>query len=247
MLEISDLHASVADKPILKGVSLNVPAGEVHAIMGPNGSGKSTLAYVLSGRPGYVVTNGSVTFGGRDLLALEPHERAAAGLFLGFQYPVEIPGVSYLQFLRESLNAQRRARGEGELSGGDFIKLARNEAALLGMDADMLKRPVNVGFSGGEKKRAEMVQMGIMSPKFALLDETDSGLDIDALKAVGTGINRIMRDQKKGVLLITHYQRLLDYVEPDRVHVLHRGQIVRSGGPELAHELEREGYAEASA
>ena len=247
MLEISNLYASVAEKPILKGVTLNVPAGEVHAIMGPNGSGKSTLAYVLSGRPGYEVTSGRVSFDGSDLLALKPYERAAAGLFLGFQYPVEIPGISYLQFLRESLNAQRRARGEGELSGGDFIKLAREQAALLGMDAEMLKRPVNVGFSGGEKKRAEMVQMGIMSPKFALLDETDSGLDIDALKAVGAGINRIMRGQKKGVLLITHYQRLLDYVEPDRVHVLYRGQIVRSGGPELAHELEREGYAEASA
>jgi Fe-S cluster assembly ATP-binding protein len=182
-----------------------------------------------------------------DLLALEPSERAAAGLFLGFQYPVEIPGVSYLQFLRESLNSQRRARGESELSGAEFIKLAKAQAQLLGMDADMLKRPVNVGFSGGEKKRAEMVQMGIMSPKFAVLDETDSGLDIDALKAVGAGINRIMRAPGKGVLLITHYQRLLDYVEPDRVHVLQTGEIVRSGGPELARELEREGYAEAAA
>jgi Fe-S cluster assembly ATP-binding protein len=247
--------------------------------MGPNGSGKSTLAYVLSGRPGYEVTGGEVTFTstrhpglepgpafssdqaegkrvpgqardddeGVDLLALEPHERAAAGLFLGFQYPVEIPGVSYLQFLRESLNSQRRSRGESELSGGEFIKLARAQAALLGMDAEMLKRPVNVGFSGGEKKRAEMVQMGIMAPKFAVLDETDSGLDIDALKAVGAGINRIMRAPDKGVLLITHYQRLLDYVEPDRVHVLRAGKIERSGGPELALELEREGYAEAAA
>jgi len=245
--------------------------------MGPNGSGKSTLAYVLAGRPGYEVTEGSVTFtptrhpglepgpafssteaegrrvpgqarddkGGLNLLALEPFERAAAGLFLGFQYPVEIPGVSYLQFLRESLNAQRRARGEAELSGAEFIKLARSQAALLGMDAEMLKRPVNVGFSGGEKKRAEMVQMGIMQPRFAVLDETDSGLDIDALKAVGEGINRIMRAPDKGVLLITHYQRLLDYVEPDRVHVLRAGRIERSGGPELALELEREGYAEA--
>jgi Fe-S cluster assembly ATP-binding protein len=247
MLEISNLQASVGDKPILNGVSLSVPAGEVHAIMGPNGSGKSTLAYVLSGRPGYEVTGGSASFDGEDLLALEPHERAAAGLFLGFQYPVEIPGISYLQFLRESLNSQRRARGETELSGGDFIKLAKSQAALLGMDAEMLKRPVNVGFSGGEKKRAEMVQMGIMSPKFAVLDETDSGLDIDALKAVGAGINRIMRAADKGVLLITHYQRLLDYVEPDRVHVLRSGRIERSGGPELAHELEREGYAEAAA
>jgi Fe-S cluster assembly ATP-binding protein len=224
-----------------------VPAGEVHAIMGPNGSGKSTLAYVLAGRPGYAVSEGGATFDGRDLLAMEPHERAAAGLFLGFQYPVEIPGISYLQFLRESLNSQRRSRGEAELGAGDFIKLAREQAKLLGMDAEMLKRPVNVGFSGGEKKRAEMVQMGIMAPRFAVLDETDSGLDIDALKAVGAGINRIMRAPDKGVLLITHYQRLLDYVEPDRVHVLRNGKIERSGGPELARELEREGYAEAAA
>ena len=210
MLEITNLHATVADKPILNGVSLSVPAGEVHAIMGPNGSGKSTLAYVLAGRPGYAVSEGSAAFDGKDLLALEPHERAAAGLFLGFQYPVEIPGISYLPFLRESLNSQRRARGETEVSAGEFIKLAKGQAALLGMDAEMLKRPVNVGFSGGEKKRAEMVQMGIMSPKFAVLDETDSGLDIDALKAVGAGINRIMRAPDKVVLLITHYQRLLD-------------------------------------
>jgi len=247
MIEITNLHATVADKPILNGVSLHVPAGEVHAIMGPNGSGKSTLAYVLAGRPGYEVTEGSASFDGRDLIAMEPFERAAAGLFLGFQYPVEIPGVSYLQFLRESLNAQRRARGEAELSGAEFIKLARSQAALLGMDAEMLKRPVNVGFSGGEKKRAEMVQMGIMDPRFAILDETDSGLDIDALKAVGAGINSIMRKPDKGVLLITHYQRLLDYVRPDTVHVLQAGRIVRSGGPELAHELEREGYSEAAA
>jgi Fe-S cluster assembly ATP-binding protein len=246
MLDIANLHASVADKPILNGVSLHVPAGEIHAIMGPNGSGKSTLAYVLAGRPGYAVTDGSASFDGQDLLAMEPYERAAAGLFLGFQYPVEIPGLSYLQFLRESLNAQRRARGEADLTGGEFIKLAREQATSLGMDAEMLKRPVNVGFSGGEKKRAEMVQMGIMQPRFAVLDETDSGLDIDALKAVGAGINRIMRAPGKGVLLITHYQRLLDYVEPDRVHVLNRGEIVRSGGPELARELEREGYAEAA-
>src|SRR3954467_1393763 len=247
MLEITNLHATVADKPILNGVSLHVPAGEVHAIMGPNGSGKSTLAYVLAGRPGYEVSEGGATFEGHDLLAMEPHQRAAAGLFLGFQYPVEIPGISYLQFLRESLNSQRRARGEADLSAGEFIKLARKQAALLGMDAEMLKRPVNVGFSGGEKKRAEMVQMGIIAPRFAVLDETDSGLNIDALKSVGAGISRIMRAPDKGVLLITHYQRLLDYVEPDRVHVLQAGRIVRSGGPELARDLEREGYAEAAA
>ncbi len=247
MLTIENLHATVADNPIIRGLDLVVPAGEVHAIMGPNGSGKSTLAYTLSGRPGYEVTEGTATFDGSDLLGMDPHERAAAGLFLGFQYPVEIPGVSYLQFLRESLNAQRRSRGEEELSGAAFIKLAREKASLLGMDAEMLKRPVNVGFSGGEKKRAEMVQMGIMDPRLAILDETDSGLDIDALKAVGNGINTIMRQPGKSVLLITHYQRLLDYVKPDKVHVLSRGKIVRSGGPELAHELEREGYAEVTA
>ena len=247
MLKIENLHATVAGKPIIDGLTLSVPAGEIHAIMGPNGAGKSTLAYVLGGRPGYEVSAGAVTFDGQDLLALEPHERAAKGLFLGFQYPVEIPGVSLLQFIRESLNTQRRARGEPELSGAEFIKLARAEAAELGMDPEMLKRPVNVGFSGGEKKRAEMVQMGIMRPRFAVLDETDSGLDIDALRTVGAGINRIMRSADKGVLLITHYQRLLDYVKPDKVHVLSRGKITRSGGPELAVELEREGYAEAAA
>jgi Fe-S cluster assembly ATP-binding protein len=247
MLEITNLHATVADKPILNGVSLDVPAGEVHAIMGPNGSGKSTLAYVLAGRPGYEVSDGSATFDGRDLLAMEPHERAAAGLFLGFQYPVEIPGISYLQFLRESLNSQRRSRGESELSAGDFIKLAREQAKLLDMDAEMLKRPVNVGFSGGEKKRAEMVQMGILAPRFAILDETDSGLDIDALRIVGDGINRIMRGRDKGVLLITHYERLLEHVRPDRVHVLQAGRITRSGDIDLARELESTGYAEAAA
>src|ERR1044072_5501748 len=246
MLHINNLHETVDGKAILKGIPLTLNPGEIHAIMGPNGSGKSTLAYVLAGRPGYEVTEGRATFNGQDLLTMEPHERAAAWPFLGFQYPVEIPGVSSLQFLREALNSQRRSRGEAELSGGDFIKLAREQAALLGMDAEMLKRPVNVGFSGGEKKRAEMVQMGIMTPRFAVLDETDSGLDIDALKSVGAGINRIMRAPDKGVLLITHYQRLLDYVEPDRVHVLRAGRIERSGGPELARELDRAGYAEAA-
>ncbi len=242
MLEIQDLHATVADKPILKGLSLTINAGEVHAIMGPNGAGKSTLGYTLGGRPGYEVTGGSVTFAGQDLLALEPHERAAAGLFLGFQYPVEIPGVSFVQFLRESLNAQRKARGEEPLSGGEFLKLAREKAALLKMDLEMLKRPVNLGFSGGEKKRAEMVQMGILDPRLAVLDETDSGLDIDALRIVGEGINAVMRKPGKAVLLITHYQRLLDYVKPDFVHVLAGGRIVRTGGPELALELEERGY-----
>ncbi|MBT2135311.1 Fe-S cluster assembly ATPase SufC [Croceibacterium sp. LX-88] len=242
MLEITNLHATVGGTPILNGLSLSVNAGEIHAIMGPNGAGKSTLAYVLGGRPGYEVTGGSVTFNGQDLLALDPHERAALGLFLGFQYPVEIPGVSNVQFLREALNAQRKARGGEPLSGGEFLKLAKEQAALLRMDMEMLKRPVNVGFSGGEKKRAEMVQMGILDPIFAVLDETDSGLDIDALKIVGEGINSIMRRPDKGVLLITHYQRLLDYVKPDVVHVLAKGRIVKSGGPELALELEREGY-----
>ncbi len=246
MLQITDLHATVAaandSRPILKGLSLTVNAGEVHAIMGPNGAGKSTLSYVLGGRPGYEVTGGSVTLDGTDLLAMDPHERAAAGLFLGFQYPVEIPGVSNVQFLREALNSQRKSRGEEPLSGGAFLKLAKEKAALLKLDMDMLKRHVNVGFSGGEKKRAEMVQMGILDPRLAILDETDSGLDIDALKTVGNGINAIMRAPDKAVLLITHYQRLLDYVEPDFVHVLASGRIVRTGGAELAQQLEREGY-----
>jgi len=242
MLQIENLHATVADKPILKGLSLSINAGEIHAIMGPNGAGKSTLSYVLGGRPGYQVTGGSVALDGQDLLELEPHERAAAGLFLGFQYPVEIPGVSFVQFLRESANSQRKARGEEPLSGGEFLKLAKEKAGLLRMDMDMLKRPVNVGFSGGEKKRAEMVQMGILDPKFAVLDETDSGLDIDALRIVGEGINSIMRKPDKAVLLITHYQRLLDYVKPDFVHVLAGGRIVKTGGPELALELEEQGY-----
>lgn len=247
LLNIDNLHATVGGTPILNGLTLSVGAGEVHAIMGPNGAGKSTLAYVLGGRPGYEVTAGSVTFAGQDLLALEPHERAAAGLFLGFQYPVEIPGVSNVQFLREALNAQRRARGEDPLSGGEFLKLARQKAELLRLDMDMLKRNVNVGFSGGEKKRAEMVQMGILDPVFGVLDETDSGLDIDALRVVGEGINTIMRSPEKGVLLITHYQRLLEVVKPDAVHVLAKGRIVKSGGPELAQQLEEQGYEAVAA
>ncbi len=247
MLSIENLHAQVAGKPILKGISLALGAGEVHAIMGPNGSGKSTLAYLLGGRPGYEVTEGSVSFDGRDLLAMDAHERAAAGLFLGFQYPVEIPGVSNVQFLRTALNAQRRARGEAEISAGDFLRLAREQAERLDISMDMMKRGVNVGFSGGEKKRNEMVQMGIVDPRLAVLDETDSGLDIDALRVVADGIKRIMRRPDKAVLLITHYQRLLDLVVPDQVHVLAEGRIVRSGGPELAHRLEREGYAEIAA
>ncbi|WP_421989278.1 Fe-S cluster assembly ATPase SufC [Qipengyuania sp.] len=242
MLKIDNLHAEIDGKTILNGLSLEVPAGEVHAIMGPNGAGKSTLAYVLGGRPGYEVTQGSVEFNGQNLLDLEPHERAAAGLFLGFQYPVEIPGVSNLQFLREALNSQRKARGEEPLTGGEFLKLAKEKSALLKLDPEMLKRHVNVGFSGGEKKRAEMVQMGILDPQFAVLDETDSGLDIDALRVVGEGINAIMRGPAKGVLLITHYQRLLEVVKPDKVSILSKGRIVRTGGPELAVELENEGY-----
>ncbi|WP_370184591.1 Fe-S cluster assembly ATPase SufC [Alteriqipengyuania sp.] len=242
MLQIDNLHAEIDGTKILNGLSLSVNAGEVHAIMGPNGAGKSTLAYVLGGRPGYEVTEGSVFFRGEDLLAMDPPERAAAGLVLGFQYPVEIPGVSNIQVLREALNAQRRARDEEPLSGGDFLKLAKEKAALLKLDMEMLKRNVNVGFSGGEKKRAEMVQMGILDPCFAVLDETDSGLDIDALRVVGDGINAIMRSPEKGVLLITHYQRLLDVVQPDRVSILSKGQIVRTGGPDLASALEREGY-----
>jgi Fe-S cluster assembly ATP-binding protein len=247
MLVIDDLHAEIDGKQILNGLTLKVGAGEVHAIMGPNGAGKSTLGYVLGGRPGYEVTQGSVTFDGQDLLAMAANERAAAGLFLGFQYPVEIPGVSNVQFLRTALNSQRRARGEAEISAGDFLRLSKAQGEALGMSMDMLKRNVNVGFSGGEKKRNEMVQMGIIDPKLAVLDETDSGLDIDALRVVGEGINRIMRRPDKGVLLITHYQRLLDIVAPDFVHVLAAGRIVRSGGAELALELEREGYGAIAA
>ncbi|MDP8912365.1 MAG: Fe-S cluster assembly ATPase SufC [Pseudomonadota bacterium] len=247
MLKIENLHAEIDGKQILNGLTLSVGAGEVHAIMGPNGAGKSTLGYVLGGRPGYEVTEGSVTFLGQDLLEMAPDERAAAGLFLGFQYPVEIPGVSNVQFLRTAINAQRRARGEAEISAGDFLRLARAQGEALGVSMDMMKRNVNVGFSGGEKKRNEMVQMGLINPKLAVLDETDSGLDIDALRVVGDGINRIMRAPDKAVLLITHYQRLLDIVEPDFVHVLAEGRITRSGGAELAHQLEREGYGAMAA
>jgi Fe-S cluster assembly ATP-binding protein len=242
MLNIENLHAEVAGKSILQGVWLNVRPGEIHAIMGPNGAGKSTLANVLGGKPGYDATRGSVTFLSEDLLPLLPHERASAGLFQGFQYPVEIPGVSNLQFLRTALNAQRTSRGEKELSGAAFLKVARAQADALGLDMEMLKRPVNVGFSGGEKKRNEMVQMAIINPTLAILDETDSGLDIDALRTVGEGINRIMRKKDKAAILITHYQRLLDYVRPDFVHILADGRIVRSGGPELALSLEADGY-----
>ena len=247
MLKIENLHAEIDGKKILNGLTLSVGAGEVHAIMGPNGAGKSTLGYVLGGRPGYEVTGGSVVFDGKDLLDMEPDERAAAGLFLGFQYPVEIPGVSNVQFLRTALNAQRRARGEEEISAGDFLRLSKAQGEALGVSMDMLKRGVNVGFSGGEKKRNEMVQMGIIDPRLAVLDETDSGLDIDALRVVGEGINRIMRKPDKAVLLITHYERLLEYVRPDFVHVLIDGRIARSGDIELARTLEREGYAQVAA
>jgi len=246
MLVIDNLTAEIDGKTILKGLTLTVNAGEVHAIMGPNGAGKSTLSYVLAGRAGYEVTGGSVTFRGEDLLAKAPHERAAAGLFLGLQYPVEIPGVSNLLFLRTALNAQRTLRGEPEASGAEFMKLAKAAAEKLGLPFDMMKRAVNQGFSGGEKKRNEMVQMHILQPFIAVLDETDSGLDIDALRVVSDGINS-MRGADRATLLITHYQRLLDYVVPDHIHVLMDGRIVHSGGAELAHKLEAEGYSAIAA
>ncbi|HEY2133125.1 MAG TPA: Fe-S cluster assembly ATPase SufC [Acetobacteraceae bacterium] len=242
MLEIKGLTATVDGKEILRGIDLVVPDGEVHAIMGPNGSGKSTLSYVLSGREGYEVTGGTATFDGHDLLAMEPEERAAIGLFLAFQYPVELPGVNNANFLRTALNALRRARGEAELDAVQFLKLSRAEIKRLSMSDDMLKRNVNVGFSGGEKKRNEVLQMAILRPKLAILDETDSGLDIDALKIVADGVNAL-RGPGFSTLVITHYQRLLDHIIPDRVHVLANGRIVRSGGPELAHALEAGGYA----
>jgi Fe-S cluster assembly ATP-binding protein len=241
MLEIKGLTAEVDGKPILKGIDLVVAQGEVHAIMGPNGSGKSTLSYVLSGRDGYEVTGGTALFHGQDLLAMEPEERAAAGVFLAFQYPVELPGVGNATFLRTALNAIRRAKGEGELDAMQFLKLARERMKALSMNDEMLKRGVNVGFSGGEKKRNEILQMALLQPKLAILDETDSGLDIDALKIVADGVNA-MRGPNFSALVITHYQRLLDYIVPDRVHVLMGGRIVRSGGPELAKELEAQGY-----
>ncbi|MCW3476457.1 Fe-S cluster assembly ATPase SufC [Limobrevibacterium gyesilva] len=242
MLEIKGLTATVDGKEILKGIDLVVPQGEVHAIMGPNGSGKSTLSYVLSGREGYEVTGGSATYDGQDLLALAPEERAAAGLFLAFQYPVELPGVGNANFMRTALNAVRRARGEPELDAVQFLKRARAELRRLSMADDMLKRNVNVGFSGGEKKRNEVLQMAILRPKLAILDETDSGLDIDALKIVAEGVNAL-RGPDFTAVVITHYQRLLDHIVPDRVHVLADGRIIRSGGPELAHALEAGGYA----
>ena len=241
MLSIQNLRAEVDGKEILKGLTLDVPAGEVHAIMGPNGAGKSTLSYILTGRSGYEVTGGGATLDGEDLLALEPNERAAKGVFLSFQYPLEIPGVPALTFIRTALNAQKKARGEPEINAPEFLKLARAQAAALKIDFEMLKRPLNLGFSGGEKKRMEIFQAAMLSPRFLILDETDSGLDIDALKIVSDGVNA-MRGPDRAMLVITHYQRLLDYIKPDRVHVLAAGRIVASGGPELAHELEREGY-----
>jgi Fe-S cluster assembly ATP-binding protein len=242
MLEIRGLTASIGDKPILNGIDLTLPDGEVHAIMGPNGSGKSTLGYVLSGRDDYTVTGGSVTFNGVDVLAMEPEQRAAAGLFLAFQAPIELPGVNNANFLRTALNAIRRTRGESELDAVQFLKLARVESRRLAMPDDMLKRNVNVGFSGGEKKRNEVLQMAILRPKLAILDETDSGLDIDALKIVADGVNAL-RSPEFSALVITHHQRLLDHLVPNRVHVLAQGRIVRTGGPELAKELEKSGYA----
>ncbi|MEN8836580.1 MAG: Fe-S cluster assembly ATPase SufC [Celeribacter marinus] len=245
MLEIKNLNVKLEeeDKQILKGVNLTIGEGEVHAIMGPNGSGKSTTSYVLSGRDGYEVTDGTVMMNGEDVLAMEPEERAAAGIFLAFQYPVEIPGVGNMTFLRTAVNAQRKARGEDELSAGEFLKIVREKAKSLKIDADMLKRPVNVGFSGGEKKRNEILQMAMLEPKVCILDETDSGLDVDAMKLVAEGVNAL-RDGKRSFVVITHYQRLLDYIKPDVVHIMAAGRIVKSGGPELALEVEHNGYAD---
>ena len=248
MLEIKDLHVSLEeeDKQILKGVNLTVEAGKVHAIMGPNGSGKSTLSYVLSGKDGYEVTGGSAALDSVDLLEMDPEERASAGLFLAFQYPVEIPGVGNMTFLRTAVNAQRKARGEEEMSAAEFLKLVRAKAKTLKIDADMLKRPVNVGFSGGEKKRNEILQMAMLEPKMCILDETDSGLDVDAMKLVAEGVNAL-RDEGRGFLVITHYQRLLDHIKPDVVHIMANGRIVKTGGPELALEVENNGYSDVLA
>jgi len=243
MLEIENLHATVDGREILRGIDLKIDAGEVHAIMGPNGSGKSTLAYVLAGRDGYEVTGGSIRFRGRDLLAMEPDERAAAGVFLAFQYPVEIPGVATMTFLKAALNAQRKARDEGELSTPDFMRKVRDVAERLNVTQEMLRRPLNAGFSGGEKKRNEILQMALLEPALCVLDETDSGLDIDALRTVADGVNAL-RSPERSMLVITHYQRLLNYIVPDFVHVLSAGKVVRSGGKELALELEEKGYAE---
>ncbi len=245
MLEINNLHVKLEDedKVILRGVNLKIGAGEVHAIMGPNGSGKSTLSYVLAGREGYEVTGGSALLQGQDLLEMEPEERAAAGLFLAFQYPVEIPGVGNMTFLRTAVNAQRKARGEAELSSGDFLKIVRERAKTLKIDADMLKRPVNMGFSGGEKKRNEILQMAMLEPKMCILDETDSGLDVDAMKLVSEGVNAL-RDAGRSFLVITHYQRLLDHITPDVVHIMAAGRIIKTGGPDLALEVEANGYAD---
>lgn len=245
MLEIKNLHVKLEeeDKAILKGVNLTIKPGEVHAIMGPNGAGKSTMSYVLSGRDGYEVTEGSATLDGEELLDMEPEERAAAGVFLAFQYPVEIPGVGNMTFLRTAVNAQRKARGEEELSAGDFLKIVREKAKALKIDADMLKRPVNVGFSGGEKKRNEILQMAMLEPKLCVLDETDSGLDVDAMKLVSEGVNAL-RSPERSFLVITHYQRLLDHIKPDFVHIMADGRIIKSGGPELALEVENNGYGD---
>jgi Fe-S cluster assembly ATP-binding protein len=243
LLDIQDLHVTVDDREILRGLDLSVKPGEVHAIMGPNGSGKSTLAHVLAGRSNYEVTSGKVSFDGEDLLALPADERAAKGMFLAFQYPLEIPGVSTMTFLRTALNSQRKKRGETELATPDFMKRLREAAAKLSIDAEMLRRPVNVGFSGGEKKRNEVLQMALLEPRLAVLDETDSGLDIDALKVVANGVNQL-RAPGRSMIVITHYQRLLDHIVPDIVHVLSRGRIVKTGGKELALELEARGYAD---
>ena len=245
MLEINNLHVKLEeeDKVILRGVDLSVKAGEVHAIMGPNGSGKSTLSYVLAGRAGYEVTEGSASLDGQELLGMEPEARAAAGLFLAFQYPVEIPGVGNMTFLRTAVNAQRKARGQEEMSAGEFLKVVREKARRLKIDAEMLKRPVNVGFSGGEKKRNEILQMAMLEPRMCILDETDSGLDVDAMKLVSEGVNAL-RDKGRAFLVITHNQRLLDHIKPDVVHIMAAGRIIKSGGPELALEVEHNGYAD---